>query len=102
MQKIEYSIMALEDLESIKEKISLNNGNDTALKMLRKIIKDIKVLELFPFSGVNLGKLIDVSTDYRYIFIEKNYVFYRVENDKVKIIRIINERQDYIIQLFNN
>ena len=102
MQKIEYSIMALEDLESIKEKISLNNGNDTALKMLRKIIKDIKVLEIFPFSGVNLGNLIDVSTDYRYIFIEKNYVFYRVENDKVKIIRIINERQDYIIQLFNN
>ncbi|NCC82298.1 MAG: type II toxin-antitoxin system RelE/ParE family toxin [Clostridia bacterium] len=102
MQKIEYSIMALEDLESIKEKISLNNGNNTALKVLRKIIKDIKVLELFPFSGVNLGKLIDVSTDYRYIFIEKNYVFYRVENDKVKIIRIINERQDYIIQLFNN
>lgn len=102
MQKIEYSIMALDDLESIKEKISLNNGTDTALKVLRKIIKDIKVLELFPFSGVNLGNLIDVSTDYRYIFIEKNYVFYRVENDKVKVVRIINERQDYIIQLFNN
>lgn len=49
---------------------------------------------------MELGKLIGVQSDYRYIFTEKNYVFYRVEYDKVQIVRVLNEYQDYMKQLF--
>jgi plasmid stabilization system protein ParE len=49
---------------------------------------------------VDLGKVIEVSTDYRYLFTEKNYVFYYLEADKIRVVRILNEQQDYMMQLF--
>lgn len=42
----------------------------------------------------------DVPTEYRYLFSEKNYVFYHLEFDKVRIVRVLNEQQDFMQQLF--
>ncbi len=44
--------------------------------------------------------MIEVPTDYRYLFTEKNYVFYYLEADKIRVVRILNEQQDYMVQLF--
>jgi plasmid stabilization system protein ParE len=37
-----------------------------------------------------------------YFVEEKNYVFYRLEKETVKIIRIIDARQDYMNILFGD
>jgi plasmid stabilization system protein ParE len=66
----------------------------------RKITADIRRLEQYPASGADLGKLVDAPSDYRYIFSEKNYVFYRIEADTIRIIRILNEQQDFMQQLY--
>lgn len=100
MEKVTYSPQALEDLQSIKNYIITNFDDYIAKKVIRKIISDIKCLEEFPLLGVNLAKNIDVPTDYYYIFTEKNYVFYRIETDYVYIIRILNQQQEYMQQLF--
>lgn len=100
MVNIEYSPQALEDLLLLREYISTEWGEKVAKKILSKIIKDIRRLEQFPLSGTNLGKIIDVPTDYRFLFSEKNYIFYHLEFDKVRIVRVLNEKQDYMQQVF--
>lgn len=100
MPKVEYSPQALEDLQRLRVYISTNWGDNTAKKILTMITSDIRRLELYPVSGVDLGKIIDISTDYRYLFSEKNYVIYRLEFDRVLIIRLLSEKQDYLQQLF--
>ena len=102
MPKVEYSPNALEDLHRIRDSISTVLGQDTAKKILKKILSDIGRLEQYPVSGPDLGMMIGAPTEYRYLFSEKNYVFYRVEFNKVRIIRIVNERQNYIQQLFGS
>lgn len=44
--------------------------------------------------------LIEYPTDYHYLVVKPNYVFYRVENDIVRVIRILNEKQDFLRILF--
>lgn len=100
MPKVEYSPIALEDLKHIKDYITANWGANVAKRILKKIISDIKRLEQYPMLGVNLGRIIDVPTDYRYIYSERNYVFYILEVDKVRIIRVLNEQQNYMQKLF--
>lgn len=100
MLMVDYSPQALEDLKLLREYISINWGENVAKKILNKITSDIRRLELYPVSGVELGKIIDITTDYRYLYSEKNYVFYRIQFDRVLIVRILGERQDYLQRLF--
>ena len=47
-----------------------------------------------------MEKMIDYPTDYHYLVVKPNYIFYRIENDTVRIIRILNEKQDLLQILF--
>ena len=100
MSKVEYSPKALEDLKGINDYIIANWGENVAKKSLEKITSVIRKLEEYPGLGVDLGKNIDVPTKYRYIFLEKNYIFYYLEVDKIRIVRVLNERQNYMQHLF--
>lgn len=92
MGKVEYSPEALEDLQKIKAYIVDNFGIDVAQKTLGKITANIRRLEEYPLLGVALAKMIDVPTLYMYVFIKKNNVFYRIEGNIVRVIRVLNER----------
>ena len=97
----EYSPAAKIDLLLIHKQIEENFGIEVAKDVLRRITAKIRRLEQFPLSGVYLGEVIHSITDYRYIFVEKNYVFYRFERDSIKIIRVLNQKQNYIDHLNN-
>lgn len=79
--------MALEDLQYIKEYITVYLGENVTRKILNMIIADIKRLEQFPALGTNLGKNINVPTEYRYLYTEKNYIFNRLESDRIRTPR---------------
>ncbi len=100
MPKVEFSPLALEDLQEIRHYITTYWDEKISKRILKKIMTEIRVLEENPKAGVNLAKVIEVPTDYRYLFTEKNYVFYRLGFDKIRVVRILNERQDYMMQLF--
>jgi plasmid stabilization system protein ParE len=100
MAKVHYSHLALDDLQHLNDYILTHWGEPLARRTLQKIAADIRRLEQYPALGVDLGKIVDAPSDYRYIFSEKNYVFYRIEADTIRIIRILNEQQDYIQQLY--
>ena len=81
-----YTPKARNDLLQIKESIIEKfDDEDLAKKILRKMTE----------TGIT-----GIYTDYRCLFCEKNYVFYRIEADRVCVIRVLNERQDYMRILF--
>jgi len=100
MGKVDYSSKALEDLQRIKAYIIENFGVDNAQKALGKITASVRRLEEYPVLGMSLGKIIDVPTDYMCIFTERNYVFYRIEGNIVKIVRVLHEQQEFMKILF--
>ncbi len=57
---------------------------------------NIKRFEQFPKTGGPLINVIDIPKDYMYFVLENNCVFYRLEKETVKIIRIIDTRHNYI------
>ena len=97
----EYSPAAKNDLLLIHRKIEENFGINVAKDVLLRITVQIRRLEQFPLSGVYLGEVIHSITDYRYIFVEKNYIFYRFERESIKIVRVLNQKQNYIDHLNN-
>ncbi len=96
-----YTPKAREDLSHIRENVIETWGNvDLAENVLRKITKRVRSLTTFPYMGAEISAITGIKTDYRYLFCEKNYIFYRIETEQVRVIRILNERQDYIKILF--
>lgn len=101
MMKLKYTPKAKEDLQNVKKSIVNNCGSEeTAKKILREITKTVRNLAIFPYMGIELVKTTGVLTDYRSLFCRHNYIFYRIEKDDVLIIRILNEKQDYMRILF--
>ena len=96
-----YTPKARNDLLQIKESIIEKfDDEDLAKKILRKMTETVRQLITFPYLGQELSGITGIYTDYRCLFCEKNYVFYRIEADRVCVIRVLKERQDYMRILF--
>jgi plasmid stabilization system protein ParE len=102
MYKVEISPIAQEDLLRTKQYIEEAFGAKKANDIITTIVASLSKFQEFPLLGRPLSNLIDVPTDYMYFVIEKNYVFYRLEENVVKIIRILSTRQDFMSILFKD
>jgi plasmid stabilization system protein ParE len=101
MMKVELSPEALNDLEILKEYLVKKSDLKHAREILIAIMADLKMLGEFPDSGSrDLFKRFDIETEYAYLVTHKNYAFYRIEGNIVKIIRILDTRRDVIYTLF--
>ena len=69
---------------------------------LKKILKNIRMLETQPFIGTPLSSVVNIDTHYRFLVCGSYLVFYYVENDDVFIVRILYGRRDYIKILFGD
>jgi len=100
MYNIQFSPLAKKDVLRIKEYVEEEIGVEIASEKIKLLLKSIKRFEEFPLLGRPLMNIIDIPTDYFFFAEEKNYIFYRLEKETVKIIRIIDTRQDYMNILF--
>ena len=100
MKMIEYSPLALEQLKDIQRNITNDFGENVSKKIITNIVRKINNLGVFENMGADVSAIYNVESEYRYIYAEKNYVFYRVEDDGVKIVTILNEKQDFMRTLF--
>ena len=41
-----------------------------------------------------------ISASYRFLHVEQNYAFYRIENDTVYVTDIYNEQEDFMWRMF--
>lgn len=100
MSKLIYAPKALDDLQGIKAYVAEQFGDDKAKVCVKEIISTVRQLEIFPEEGSCLEDLIECPTDYHYLVVKPNYIFYRIEGNIVRIIRILNEKQDFLQILF--
>ena len=100
MKKITYTPDAADKLRKMKTVISQEYGLENAKKVIKNITDAIKGLGEYAEKGIRVSKMFDTATDYRYLFVSKNYVFYRVEDKCIHIINIYHEKEDFMWQLF--
>ena len=100
MYLLEYTPQALHDLQTIKAYIEENFGLSVANNKIKKLTSTIRQLECFPYSWQSLRDLLAVASDYRYLVAGPNYVFYRIEKQNIKVVRVLNEQQNFIQILF--
>ncbi len=94
--------MAKEDLLKLRKYIQEEFDKKTANDSMKNLLESIKKFSEFPLLGRPLTNIIDMPTEYMYYVAGKNYVFYRLEERSVKVIRILDTRQDYVQILFDH
>lgn len=100
MKSIEYSLSAVKKLESIKKAVSEKYGESTAAKVVGNILKAVNSLGRFENKGKSVYKLTGVFCEYRVLFVAHNYIFYVADKEKISVIDIFNEREDFMQKLF--
>lgn len=99
--KIKYSPDVSEKLKELKIQITNTSGKSVATKIVSKISSSIRGLQENPEKGALVENLLEIPTPYRFLHVERNYVFYRVENDTVYVTDIYNEREDFMRRMFH-
>ena len=100
MKKIKYTPDAADKLRALKSAISQEYGLNSAKKIVKSITDAIRGLCDYEEKGPEVSKMFDVVSDYRNIFVSKNYVFYRIEDKYIRIINLYHEKEDFMWQLF--
>lgn len=100
MKKIKYTPDAADKLREIKRAISQEYGADVEKKIVKSITDAIRGLCDYEEKEPEVSKMFNVVTDYRYLFVSKNYVFYRIEDKYIRIINLYHEKEDFMWQLF--
>lgn len=100
MKRIIYTPDAAEKLRMIKKEVLTQYGSKKASEVLKRITTSIKDLIKNEKKGPSVEKMFGVETNYRYLVIPPNYVFYIIEDKFIKIINIYHEKEDFMWQLF--
>ena len=80
--------------------ISQEYSADKAKKIIKSITDAIRGLCDYEEKGPEVSKMFEVVSNYRYIFVSGNYVFYRIEDEYIRIINLYHEKEDFMWQLF--
>jgi len=100
MKKVDISPKAHEDLAGLKIYLTGEFGDSRSCEIIDAIYDSMEKLSLFPESDIDLLARYGIASDYRCLITNKNYVFYRIDKNSVKIIRILDERRDFLQVLF--
>jgi len=57
-------------------------------------------LTVFPNIGIPVEKCVSFPTDYKFVFANNYSIFYRIEDEVIRIVRILYSRRDFVRILF--
>ena len=101
MYNIVFSPEAIKDLEETKTYITEELCNEqAAVKIVSKILKDIRMLSEFPESAPLLSSIVDFDTNYRFLVCGNYIAFYRLGENEVRVVRILYARRNFMQILF--
>jgi plasmid stabilization system protein ParE len=98
--KLKYSPDASDRLHELDKEITNSHGKPTAHKIISNITKTIRGLQDTPEKGVSVESLLGIPTPYRFLHVEHNYVFYKIENNTILVTAIYNERENFMWKMF--
>ncbi len=97
-----YKVIRTEIADTQIRKIILyvaeNFGNVVALEKLEELEQSISDLGMNPFKGIEPHYLVLKRQGYRVLILEKNLVFYKVNEEKKEVVvyAVVDQRQDYL------
>lgn len=101
MVRLEYSQIVRKKLKRLHQELAQNCGENNSKKIMGKITKGVRRLEEFPQSGTKISSKYGIECDYRYIFVEHNYFFYRIkDSNTIIILEMFHEKEDFMRKLF--
>ena len=101
MFNIEVSPQASEDLLEIKGYIENELQNPiAAYNTVEKIVETYEDLANCPEIGIPVERYFSFPSDYKFVLANNYSIFYRIEKDIVKVIRIMYSRRDFVRILF--
>ena len=101
MYNIVFSSEAIKDLEETKAYIIEELCNEqAAVKTVSKILKEIRMLSEFPESAPLLSSIVDFDTNYRFLVCGNYVAIYRLEENEVRVVRILYGRRNFMQILF--
>lgn len=99
--KIAYKSAAVHDLHVTADYIAHTLKNPKAAqKWAASVLRAVSLLAENPQMGAALQEKFDIKTDLRYFIVSKHFVFYRVGEEQIEIVRILDGRRDYMALLF--
>lgn len=100
MKKLEYSQIVRRKLKALRIRLTTEYGSAISGKIIRQITSAARSLETFVEKGVSISSIYGINCDYRYLYVAHNYLFYRIEDDKIIVIELFDEHEDFIYKLF--
>lgn len=101
VNKINYSPLALKDLEEIWDYIALKLCNQQAAEdTVNGIMDVVDELIMFPERGAKLYFDDGLMTGYRYVMYKNYMSFYRIGKNEVFVDRVLYAKTDYMNILF--
>nr|QDS03346.1 Type II toxin-antitoxin system RelE/ParE family toxin [uncultured bacterium] len=101
MFEIKIAPQAAADLLEIKDYIEKELQNSIAAhNTISKIIETYENLTAFPNGGIPVDKYVSFPTDYKFVLANNYSIFYRIEDEVIRIVRILYSRRDFIRILF--
>ena len=100
MKELKYSPDAVEKLHTIKKEIAERYGENVACRVLKRMTQSFRYLQYFEKKGQSVEKIFGIISEYRFLYAEHNYAFYRITEDSILIVDIYNEREDFMWKLF--
>ncbi len=76
--------------------LNMSNDESTAKKFVNEMLDKIEILKKHAFVGRQLELIDNIVTQYRYIRYKDYLIFYRVDDKKVYIDRILSSKTDYV------
>ena len=65
-----------------------------------KILCAVESLETFEEMGLLLSAIYNLECDYRLLHVSRNYLIYRIELDRIIIVEMFDERENFMYKLF--
>lgn len=100
LKKLEYSQIVRHKMKKLRSELTAKFGNDVSQKAIKNITIAARRLLDFEDKGIAVSTMYDVECDYRYLYVKHNYLFYRIENNKIIIVEMFDEREDFMQKLF--
>ncbi|MBO4404626.1 MAG: type II toxin-antitoxin system RelE/ParE family toxin [Treponema sp.] len=101
MFKVKVSPQAAEDLLEIKEYIENELQNPIAAQnTILQIVETYEDLVNFPESGIPVDRYVNFPTNYKFVLANNYSIFYRIEGELVKVVRILYSKRDFVRILF--
>lgn len=100
MKHVKYTPDAADRLRAIKKEVTMQYGAKKATEVIKRIKKSVDDLLFNEKKGPSVEAMFGVESDYRYLVVAPNYIFYKIEDTCIKVINIYHEKEDVMWQLF--